>query len=330
MTEFTDYAVFAALPLYMLTSLETIEDLQLEDKFFTSIEEIYDLCDQAKLLNNAYKHIQMYGISEPVLETYSTELLESFTFKLTAESDTIVALEGIGEFIKRVYNSIKEALRKLWEWLRTDSYFSRWTNKCERYRVKIGELLATTVRQHSAVNEQTFKSFTIIGHPYSNYTVLLTALLNVTSKINIISSTTKFGDLDIIGLFGADLTKCNFTFENGNMQRPTNLNMKTATLGTLLWNPQKVYATGSNLLALLSKHNFIDRLIYSLQRSIKAADNELNNLIHSTTPDNNTLESLKKELAGLKCIRMISIYTIDVSANLAKQWIIMANRFGTA
>ena len=330
MIELTGYSALASIPQYMLDNLERIEDINEDTKFFLALEDIETYCDKLLLLSKAQEHITMYGITGNILKTYSTELLNTCAIELTVHTDAVVALEGISDWVMKIYNAIRDAIDKIIEWIRTDSYFSRWTNKCERYRVKIGELMATVVRQHSVVNELIYRTHRIVGHPYSNCTELISTATNIANKLNTVTTTNKFGELNIIDIFGADLLKCGFTVDSGVLQRPTSLGMKTATIGDLLWNPQKVYATGPSIITLLSKHTFIDKLIYSLKRSIRNTETQLNSLIRTNSTDPVAINNMKKEIAGMKCIRMISVYTIDISSSLAYQWINMANKFTIA
>lgn len=308
---------------WLLSEIAINESYNVLDELTTFIADKYESLESIYKLK---RRIEVYGIAESSFENLSTELKEKYNINITKTTEPIIAIEGLGSFFISIINSIKNAISRLIEWLNTDSFFSRWINSNEYYRLRISRLLSGPAKDYGMSNKEAFANSIIYGFSYPVYSSRLNNLISLNRKISTVSNLPDYSVIHIQNTFGKELIELGFTFVDGNLYAPTRVDYIKVPARGMLWTPDKVYNIGFRVLKeLLSENLPMTKLGYSLGRSLNAANRKLNEIEVSQSTEN--LTKLKAHINGIICIRRICEEARKSSGSLARQWVQMVELF---
>lgn len=307
----------------------------MKEEFLNSMEnivpafaEIDNLYQQLSIVAKAHKYIILHGITNAAIDDFGSSL-ETLGIEISSNTNITQCLEGLGAVIVRFWTSLKDVINRLMEYLRTDSYFSRWTNLNEMYRIKVATLITARERYYALIDETKFYHKQVLAIPYLAYVNKLNATASITSKLNLLGST-PYESIDIKERFGSDLEALGFEVEGDQMVPPETRGFVAGTLMQLQWTPAKVhYCTDILYRRILLPHLQIDRLLYQMTRTLQTALTECKAVLSASVDgsDISRINTAKARVRNLRAIKNITQYCIATTRVLSVQWIRMVELY---
>lgn len=326
MQELPEYQNLIHLPVNNIDALYDFDlawrIVDIEDR----IREITKLYSDAQSVRKTIYNMRLYGCCHTIPALSSSATTESLNMILSSGADYDVVMEGIGSTLRSILTAIRTALERLWDWLHTDSFFSRWTNKNEHYIIKINSLLSGPARNYALVNSDAFLKTEMFGYSYDDFSIRFECGKEILALLKTMTTSTTFNTINIEELFGAPLKKVGFLFVDGSMRKPASSPYRRMSLSAMRWSPSKVIYFGKPIVDdLLTSHTLVDSLLIALKKQIK---NSIVCVDRAMVDKNDTdITPLQDTLAGLQCVRVISEYTLHMIGGLAHQWVSMVELF---
>ena len=298
------------------------------ENFTPVFDELDKICEQLSTVAAAHKYIILHGITNAAIDDFGVSL-EAFGIEINFNSDVNKCLEGLGVLITRFWTSIKEAISRLIEYLRTDPYFSRWTNLNEMLRVKVSNLILARERYYALIDDTKFYNTKVLAIPYAPYLSKLNATALLTGKLNLLGGT-PYESINVRERFGQELEALGFVGTSGVYVPPENHGFVAGTLRDFQWSPSKVhFCTDTLYRKLLVPHLNIDRMLYQMNRALKLAMDECSAVLRGSIDGDDTtrVNAAKARVQNIRAIKNIAQYSISMTRILATQWIRMVELY---
>lgn len=322
----SDIIRFSLMPKFSQQQTDYVLALEAMQSISESVEEINDGLQKIETLSHAYKTISKCGINKYVEEEFS-DILSMYSINFQTQSVS-ACMEGLTSIIERVWVSIKNALVRLLEFLKTNPYFARWFNRCEFYRSRMADIISTSLKSYVKADPVAFNTITLSGWNYAdfnktmNYTaVLIQRLKNMGSF--------RIEDIVVDRMFYDIFNNLNAVYEN-DWVVVSNPAFIPSTAGDLGWKPFNVYQVSSTLYSRIAVNSmYLTRLQKDFERTLNVAIQECNEVlsgrIDGTTDEK--IRTAKRRIRNIKNVQSLIQLAVSNTCLLCSQWCKLASSF---
>ena len=322
----SDILRFASMPRFS----QEQTDFVLATEAFAPITEIVnyisDTFNQISTLNDAYNKISKHGVTSYIEEELQDKLsTDSINFKSQSVS---ACLEGLSSLVERMWVSIKNALSRLLEFLKTNPYFAQWFNRCEFYRSKMAALIAGPLKNYIKADIDSFNSITYAGWTYTDFCKTLNYTNLLILKLKSLG-TYKLEDIKFDNMFYDTFANLNVSYENGvitvfnpSFERKTSLDLE--------WTPYKVYSVANSLYAKIAVNAmYLTRLQRDFERMLNAAIVECDNVLSGREDGNDDakVSAARLRIQNIRNIQQLVQLAVSNTCFLCSQWCRLASSF---
>ena len=321
-----DIIRFANMPKYS----QQQTDMVLATEAFAPVNEIVeyvtDTFDKMALLNTAYNKISRHGLTSYIIEEY-TDILTPYSVNFNTQSAS-ACMEGLSSLVERMWVSIKNALSRLLEYLKTNPYFAQWFNRCEFYRAKMASLIAGPLRNYTKANIESFNSIMLAGWKYSDFCKTLNVTGNLIAKLKSIGAY-RVEDIDFTRMFYDTFEQLNATYMDGviNLSNPLFERKSAYDLG---WTPNYVYGVSSTLYSRVAVNSMsLTRMTREFERLLNIALVECNNVLSGREDGNDDAKvtAAKNRIRNVKNIQSLVQLAVSNTCHLCCEWCKLASSF---
>ena len=284
------------------------------------------LLNKVAALSEAHKKILRHGPTSFIIEEYN-DILTEYNINFATQS-VDACVEGLSSIVERIWITIKHALIRLWNFITDHPCVTLWFNRCEFYRVRMANIISTSLKAYAKMDINAFNDIKLIGFKKDEFRAKVLHVGNLIAKIKN-TSASKFELLNIESIFGQEVAGLGCRFENSTVivQPPSLTKDTTKKMG---WKPFDVYAITNDLYARVATNSmYLTRFSQDLGRTLRSAMADADNVLTGRTEGSDeTIIALSK--ARVNNIRNILMLIQIANSNayiLLSEWYKMASCF---